>query len=159
MFDIDQIDPVELELVTGYYGTVSFIKSQLNDDKEISDEVFSWVVNTPPIYAAFETDELKKKMREHAEKYVDNKEPSIKLVQRIKNEFYNFLCTESGYYEKERLELGGNINTLITALSVAIATKIGGLAVGVVASFVVLFIIVVGKMGKKIACDFFSENE
>jgi len=159
MFDIDQIDAQKLNLSIEYYGVIDNVKRLLSDGQEVSNEVLSWVINHPPIYAAQESDELKKIMEEHAVRYADKKEKSIKFVQLLKNEFYDFLCTESDYYKKERTSIGGNINILITSVATAIATKLGGLEIGIVTSFITLFFIITGKMGKKAACKYYKAKE
>ena len=74
--------------------------------------------------AAEKSDELNDIMKRHAIQYENKKKESIKIVKLIKKEFYDFFCTQSEKYAKERDGLiGKNINTLITGFS---AAYIGG---------------------------------
>ncbi len=154
--DIDKIDPFELKVETGYYLISEYIKNRLDENETISDEVFSWIINPPAIYNSIESDEIKKAKKRDALRFNESKEHSIKIVQLLKKEFYNFMCTESKYYQKERISLGGNINLVITGVSSAIATKIGSLEIGIVTSLVAAFFIVVAKMGKNAVCEYFK---
>lgn len=157
LFNIAEIDAEKLNLNRGELD-IFMIKHFQEVHDVISDEVFSWLINPLPIYAGKQTDELKERVRAHTEKYLEQKEPSIKIVQLVKREFHDFLCTASKYYKNERLALGGNINTLITGLSAAIASALGGLAIGVITTLVTAFILTIGKMGKRIACEYLKPN-
>ncbi len=122
------------------------------EGKEVTDEIYSWIVNPPAVYmsAANKSDDKAKKAQKV---YLNRRNESLTLVQLMKKEFYEFLCTESKYYKKERLQIGSNINVVISGLAVAVATKLKGLEIGIATSFITSFMIVLGKMGKKAMCE------
>ena len=154
--NIDDLDTNKLDLGGHYYGVIYFITDQLDRNKEVSDDMLSWIVNPPPIYAAVESDEIKEAMKNHAKYYQANQEKSLKLVRLLKKEFYDFMCTESEYYAKERALIGGDINLLITGVAAAIVTKMSSVEMGIVTSFIATFITIVGKMGNKVMCESFK---
>jgi hypothetical protein len=156
--DIDSIDTKTLTLSPYFFSIAEFIKNRLDEGEIVTDEVVSWVINPLPVYAAAKSDEMEKIQRKHVERYYKKKESSIKLVRAIKAEFYSFLCTNSKEYDKERTQLGGNINAIITGLSSAIAAKLGGLEIGMVTSFVTIFFITVAKMGKNVVCKTYKPD-
>jgi hypothetical protein len=131
------------------------INPSLKKEQEITDEMYSYIVNPPPIYASADKN-TEKRQKEDYQRYVDKKEESLSLVRLVKKQFYDFLCTESEYYKKERASIGGNINLLITGVSAAIATKVANVEIGIVTSFVTCFMIVLGKMGKKAMCEYYQ---
>jgi hypothetical protein len=153
LFNIEQIDPEKLNLHEGKW-TIYTIQEILRLYKDPNDEIASWVINTPPIYAAKEDERMKKHMEEHARRYYGKKDESIRIVQLIRKEFYDFLCTNSKHYAKERLLLNGNINNLIAGLAGAMATMLGGIEIGVITSFVTFFIMLLAKMSKRVACAY-----
>ena len=55
--------------------------------------------------------------------------------------------------------MGGNVNALITSVSVAIATKLGNVEIGVATSFVTCFMIVLTKIGKRAMCEYCKSTE
>lgn len=154
--NVDDINIDELKL--GAYGfTMSYVlKGDLFN--EVSDEVFSWILNPPPIYNAI-GDEIKEHAKQRAKEYSEKRSESLKITRLLKKEFYDFLCTESEYYKKERSSIGGSINALITGLAATIATKLGNVEIGIVTSFVTCFIIVLGKIGKKAMCEYCKPKE
>jgi len=129
------------------------IKPSLKSGQEITDMMYSWIVNAPPISASAE-ENVEERQREEYKRYLARQESSLTLVRAIKKEFYDFFCTESEYYQKERASIGGNVNHLITGISAAIATKVANVEVGIVTSFVTCFLIVLAKIGKKSMCEF-----
>lgn len=157
--DIDNIDTKTLTLSPYFHSISEFVKNRLDEGEIVTDEVVSWIINPVPIYAAAKSDELEKIQREHAERYYKKKESSIKLVKAVKAEFYSFLCTDSEDYNKERTQLGGNINAIITGLSSAVAAKLGGLEIGMVTSFITIFFITVAKMGKNAVCKSYKPTK
>jgi hypothetical protein len=154
-----KLDTTELklnELNLSTYGIAVIdliIRPSLEREQEITDIMYSWIVNPPPIYASAEKG-IEKRQKEDLEKYLAREESSLSLVQSVKKEFYDFLCTRSKYYQKERSAIGGNINMLITGVSGAIATKMANVEVGIITSFVTSFIIVLAKVGKKSMCEY-----
>jgi len=154
-FNVDDISLKELN-IEDFYSLIEFIKTISQSGKPVSDEMFSWLINPPPIYAAIKTDEIEEIMKKHAMKYEKNKQKSLTITRSLKKEFYDFMCTESEYYNKERKLIGGNINIVITGVAAAIATKMGNIEIGIVTSFIAAFIIVLGKVGKKAICESFK---
>ena len=158
LFDFDQLDPKQLNLHQGEL-TMYKINYYVNLYPEMSTEVMSWLINPPPIYAAKETDSMKKRMEAHAKVYMENKASSIRLVERIKREVYDYLCTKSKTYKAERDKMNGNINNIITGLSGTIATSLGGVEFGIVATIVTTILLTIYKMGKRVACSYLSPAE
>jgi|GEM_PF-4359355 len=158
-FDVDEIDTSKLNLSGGYDLVSMLVKSQLDDGKITDDLTLSWIINSPPIFAAQETDEFEAFKRRFLENYLKNKDSSIQVVQLLKREFYDFMCTDSDYYEKERSSLGENINLMITGISSAIATNLSSIEIGIITSFVTIFMLIVGKMGKRALCEAFKPVE
>ena len=162
MFKIEEINPSLLgfnkyEFDANLYYVKILVESDEYDGK-ITDETISWVINHPPIFAAKVDEKMEKIMRESAENYAKKRPESIKLVQLIKNELFDFLCTKSKEYQKERLQINGNINVLIKSLAAAIATTLGGIELGIVISIIVAFFHVISKMGKNIACKYLQSE-
>jgi hypothetical protein len=124
------------------------------DGKGVSDETLSWSINNPPIYASHESREFEEFQKKHAEEYINKKAESIRITKLIKNEFFEFLCTDSSNYEKEKSLISKNINLLITGLSTAIATKLGGIELGTVTPVILALVIVMSKMSKRVACSY-----
>jgi hypothetical protein len=152
--DANEIKLNELDL--GGYGIAVIdlvIKPSLERDQEITDIMYSWIINPPPIYASAEKN-LAKRQKEDHDRYLAKQEESLSFTRLVKKEFYDFMCTHSKYYQKERTAIGGNINMLITGVAAAIATKLANVEVGVITSFVTSFIIVVAKVGKKSMCEY-----
>ena len=153
--DINEISFNELNIESNYL-VIELIKQRAENREVVTDEIFSWIINPPPIYAAEKSDELNDIMKRHAIQYENKKKESIKIVKLIKKEFYDFFCTQSEKYAKERDGLiGKNINTLITGFSAAVATKVYNIEVGVITSIITAFIITMCKIGKNVTCEFF----
>jgi len=150
--NIDEINLSELKL-GGFGHTVieMLIIPSVDEGKEITDEIYSWIVNPPPIYMSA-SEKSSDKAKKAQKVYLEKRNASLTLVQLMKREFYEFLCTDSKYYRKERLALGSNINVLISGLAVAIATKLKGVEIGIATSFVTSFMIVLAKIGKRSLC-------
>ena len=155
-FNVDDINTKELDLDSGYYSMSFLMKYWLEKDMEITNSMLSWLINPPPIFASVDTPEFEEYKKKRAIEYASKEKESIRLVKLVKKEFYDFMCTESEYYQKERSALGGNINQVITGISVAIATSLGSIEIGVVTSFVALFVTIIGKMGKRAMCESFK---
>ena len=152
--NVDEIKLSDLNIGGfGYSVLELIINPALESNREITDEMYSYIVNPPPIYMSAQKD-IEERAKKRTQKYLDDKPNSLKLVKLIKGQFYEFICTESEYYKKERTAIGGNINVLITGVSAAIATKLGNVEIGVVTSFVVCFMTVLAKMGKKTMCEY-----
>lgn len=157
--DASEIKFSKLDL--GGYGIAVIdlvIKPSLERNQEITDIMYSWIINPPPIYASAE-ENLEKRQKEDHDRYLARQETSLSLARLVKKEFYDFLCTRSKYYQKERTVMGGNINMLITGVSAAIATKMVNVEVGIITSFVTSFIIVLAKVGKKSMCEYCKPNK
>lgn len=124
----------------------------------LSDETLSWAIELPPFYASAMDDELKKRIKEEAEQFHKNKPENIKIVKLIKKEFYNFVCTDSEKYKKERgVLLNENINTVIGIVANAIAvTMPNNTKAVIIMPIVTMLIVAVGKMGKNVACAYFN---
>ena len=153
LFDMDQLDPKQLNLHQGEID-LYHIKSYMELFPDISTEIVSWLINPPPIYAAKETDEMKKRMEAHAKFYFEKRESSISLVERIKKELHDYLCTNSKTYKAERAKMKGNINTVINSLAGVIATHLGGWEIGIVTTLVTALLMIISKMGKRVACTY-----
>jgi hypothetical protein len=69
----------------------------------------------------------------------------------IKNEVYDFLCTKSKTYAKERTEGGLTVKNLITIIATAIAATFH-VAVGVITGAVTLALLSALKIGKNAWC-------
>jgi hypothetical protein len=158
LFNIEEINPDQLNLNEGKTGIYT-IKWILDTWKDPNDEIISWVINSPPFYAAKVDEELKKRMEAHGRVYSENRDESIRITRLIKKQFYEFLCTDSKNYSKERQLLTGNINNLITGLAAAIATNVGGIAIGVVTTFVTFFVMLLAKMSKRVACEYMGADK
>ena len=70
----------------------------------------------------------------------------------IKGEVYDYLCTTSRKYSKERREAGVTIKNLITILSTAVASSFN-IAVGVVTGAVTIALLSALKIGKNAWCE------
>lgn len=101
-YKLEDIDLSELDLGGYGYATVYVIKTSLKYDEPVSDEMYSWIINPFPAYASANKERMKEIAEKEAKRYQENKEESLKLVKRIKNEFYQFLCTDSDYLKKSR---------------------------------------------------------
>lgn len=145
---------------SSYYAFLfPFYKRTLEEGKIPDEDSLSWIINPPPIYASADDEASREMKKADFEKYVSKKESSIKIVRTLKAEFFDFLCTKSVRYRKERVLLGGNINTIITGIASAIAAKLGDLAIGIITSFVTTFILVLAKIGKSALCESFKTNK
>lgn len=124
-------------------------------DDEISDEVYSYIINPPPIYAAEQSDGMKKIINENTKRYVENHKPALKVVALVKKEFYEFICTEKAYYKKQRNLLKGGATSMITGISAIIATKLTsiGIEIATITALVSGFFIVLSKMGMSVFCE------
>ena len=158
-FNIDDLDVRELELETTFDIVRMMVEHDLERDKPVSNETLSWIINSPPIYNSIGDDEIKKAQMKHAEDYRSKKKKSLLFVKQMKKEFYDFMCTESKHYKKERESLGGNINSIITGISAALASKLVSVEIGVITTFVTTFLIMLGKMGKRSLCETFKPGE
>jgi hypothetical protein len=69
----------------------------------------------------------------------------------IKSEVYDYLCTTSRKYSKERKEVGVTVKNIITILSTAIASSFS-LAVGVITGAVTIALLSALKIGKNAWC-------
>jgi hypothetical protein len=155
-FNVDDINTKELDLDSGYYSMSFFVESWLDKGTNITDSMLSWMINPPPIFASVDTPEFEEYKKKRAIEYALKEKESISVVKSIKKEFYDFMCTESEYYQKERSSLGGNVNLFITGVAAAIATKISSVEIGVITSFVTTFMIIIAKMGKRAMCESFK---
>lgn len=70
----------------------------------------------------------------------------------IKGEVFDYLCTTSRRYSKERKEAGITIKNLITILATAVASSFN-VAIGVVAGAVTIALISALKIGKNAWCE------
>jgi len=69
----------------------------------------------------------------------------------IKGEVYDYLCTTSRRYSKERKEAGITVKNLITILATAVASTFN-IAIGVVAGAMTIALLSVLKIGKNAWC-------
>lgn len=69
----------------------------------------------------------------------------------IKAEVYDYLCTSSRKYSKERKEAGITVKNLITILATAVASSFN-VAIGVVAGAVTIALLSALKIGKNAWC-------
>ena len=153
LFNFEQLEAKQLNLNRGEID-LYIIRYYMELFPEITDEIISWLINPLPIYASMETEDIKNHMESRTKEYIAKRESSINLVGRIKQELYDYLCTNSKTYKKERTKMTGNINVLINGLATAIATNLGGIEIGIVTTIVTAFLMTVHKMGKRIACDY-----
>lgn len=70
----------------------------------------------------------------------------------IKGEVYDYLCTTSRKYLKERKEAGITIKNVITILATAVASSFN-IAIGVVAGAVTIALLSALKIGKNAWCE------
>jgi hypothetical protein len=154
MFNIEEIKVDQLNCGLSAYGLIEMFKILSEDGKGVSDETLSWSINNPPIYASHESREFEEFQKKHAEEYINKKAESIRITKLIKNEFFEFLCTESKLYSKEKSLLHKNINLFITGISSAIATNLGGIELGIVTPVILAIVVVLSKMSKRIACAY-----
>lgn len=77
--------------------------------------------------------------------------PQASLWGAIKLEVYDYLCTTSRKYSKERKEAGITIKNLITILATAVASTFN-VAIGVVAGAVTIALLSALKIGKNAWC-------
>jgi len=75
------------------------------------------------------------------------------MWQAIKNEVYDFLCTKSKTYAKERTEGGLTVKNLITIIATSIAGTFH-VALGVITGAVTLALLSALKIGKNAWCKF-----
>ena len=73
------------------------------------------------------------------------------LWRAIKGEVYDYLCTTSRRYSKERREAGITVKNLITILATAVASTFN-IAIGVVAGGMTIALLSVLKIGKNAWC-------
>lgn len=128
------------------------ISNMAEKGEEISDEVYAYIINPPPVYAAKKDPEMDEVITKHAKEFVANRAKSLKIVALIKAEFYEFLCTQKTSYKKQRNLIGGNINVLITALGIAIAAKLPQINHAIITALIAAFLIAISKMTKKVFC-------
>lgn len=157
-FNIEELDISRLNLSGNYYSTSGYVKDRLDKGEQPEDDVLLWIIDPPLMMASAGADkERKQRLMEEAIRQRQNKPANLKIVRLLKAEFYDFMCTESDTYKRERMLSGGNINILIASLSSAIATKVSSsLEIGMVTSFVTLFFIICAKMGKRALCEYFK---
>lgn len=154
MFSIEEINVDQLNCGLSAYILIDMFKVLSDDGTGVSDETLSWSINYPPFFASLENKENKKFQKKQAEEYIKKKDESIRITKLIKHEFFEFLCTQSSYYGKEKSLLNNNINHLIIGISSAIATNLGGLELGIVTPVILALVVVLSKMTKQIACAY-----
>lgn len=76
---------------------------------------------------------------------------SKSMWSAIKSEVYDYLCTTSKKYSKERNEAGITIKNIITILSTAVASSFS-IAVGVITGAVTIALLSALKIGKNAWC-------
>lgn len=70
----------------------------------------------------------------------------------IKSEIYDYLCTKSKKYTKERKEAGVTIKNIVTIIATAVAAKFS-IAVGVITGAVTVALMSALKIGKNAWCQ------
>ncbi len=82
--------------------------------------------------------------------------PSAKAKQsmwsHIKFEVYDYLCTTSKKYSKERSEAGNTVKSIITIIATAIASHFN-IAVGVITGALTIALLSALKIGKNAWCE------
>lgn len=156
-FNLEELDTKSLSLGGKYFGVIGVLERELEKGEIPSDELLSLIIDTPPIHASARSDEeFRTKALKKAKEYDDGSDERLGIVKLLKKEFYDFLCTSSKHYEKERQQMGGNINLVIVGLASAIAAKFVSLEVGLITSFVTVFFQILAKMGKRVICESFG---
>ena len=157
---LEDIDTNKLDLDRSYYGITFFIEAALKNEEEITDDMLTWFVSTPPITASASKDEeFLEWQRKKAEEHFRNAPKNLKLVKQLKKEFYDFMCTESERYAKQRELLNGDINVLINSLVTVFSTYVGGLKVGVITSITITLLRIAAKMGKHTLCEVYKPED
>ena len=156
--DLSELNPNELGVNVSYYFYADVIDGIVERKESISDEFLSWIINPPPIYAAQESEEMKKIADEHAKRYLANKSISKKIAERVRKEVYNVFCTSSSTYKKERKAASLGINTFILSISTLIADKVEIDKASVV-TMVAIIVSGILKMGINVACDTFLKGD
>lgn len=154
----NELDTNKLPLGGYYYSVIGVIKSKLNKGEEITDEILSWIINPPPVIAATKGKDSDKLVMELTKEHEKNKPKSLKIVRYIKKELYEFICTDSEFYKKERASLGNNINVFIAGISSAIASRTS-FDIGITTSIVTLIIMMSGKASKRALCEYIKPQE
>ncbi len=150
-----EINIIEIAKEFNFKYTLMFdiIGRMAEQGDEISDEVYSYIINPPPIYAAEESEAMNKIINDHAERYIKNRSNALEVVALVKKEFYEFICTEKAYYKKQRNLLKGGATGIISGISAIIATKLSSIEIGTITALVSGFLIVLSKMGMRIFCE------
>lgn len=159
MFNIEEIKVDQINCGLSAYGLIEMFKVLSEDGQGVSDETLSWSINNPPIYASLGNKEIEEFQKKHTEEYLNKKGESVRIAKLIKKEFFEFLCTDSPFYEKEKSLITKNINLLITGLSTAIATNLGGIELGTVTPVLLALVVVVSRMSKRVACNYLNGSD
>lgn len=152
---MDGLDTQSLGLGGNYYSVIQVLEQDLEKHQLPSNEALAMIMDTSANGA-------EGMLRTRSIKPIEEPQPSyggdqrLGIVKLLKKEFHDFLCTKSKHYQKERMQIGGNINLLIVGLASAIAVKFVSLEAGVITSFVTVFFKILAKMGKRVICESFG---
>ena len=81
-----------------------------------------------------------------------NREQSQSMLEAIKKELYDFICTNSSKYKKERIKAGTSIENTLKVLATALG-GIYGVAAAVITGAIVVLLISFAKIGKNAWCE------
>ncbi len=76
---------------------------------------------------------------------------------KVKKEVYDFICTKSRKYSKERNLLGKEFKQIVTIISTAIASSFS-IGIGVVVGIVTTIILSIIKVGQNAWCELQKDN-
>ena len=79
------------------------------------------------------------------------------MWEYVKKEVYEYFCTKSAKYRKERSEASFSLKNILMIISTAIASQFN-LAIGVVTGAVTVAVITVFKVGKNAWCELNAEQ-
>lgn len=78
------------------------------------------------------------------------------FYEKVKEEVYKFICTESRGYKAERDFIGKNFKELVTIIATAIASTFS-LGTGVLVGIITHILIAISKIGKNSWCELQKE--
>lgn len=79
-------------------------------------------------------------------------EPTLSMWNAIKLEIYDYLCTKSRKYSKERNEANITVKNIVTILATSLAASFN-IAIGVITGAVTLALLSALKIGKNAWCE------
>lgn len=122
LFNIDEIDPEQLDLysATQHHDVYITMHYYMYDNKKITNEILSWILNPPPRHVPMEILHIvavKRRALADEKVYLENYESSLHITRMVQENFYELMDSE--VYKNE-----SNISDLITRISEVIANKI-----------------------------------